>query len=514
MKKILSALLAFAMVFSLTACGSSTSGSSSKGGASSELLGPGKVTLKRLGYNVGFDVNSDYMVPVIKKATGYDVKYSMLPAEQADEKLLMEVSSGNDYDVMNLSVDQWRQLVAKNALMPLDDLLKTYGQDILKGASDKSWKAVTGSDGKIYGVCYMYPYDTECSNSMVVRMDLLKEAGVSKLPETIDEFYDMLVKLKKHFGDKYIVLSGPYTNSSNGANSLKFPTVISSAFGIYNDWMVDDSGKVSYMTQSNQFKDMVDFLAKCSKEGLLDPDWAANTTSTVQEKFASGKSIIACADRNLAQYCIPALEKSLNLTDKDFDFITPLKGKDGTCKYQKTTSIAKISAIPKNSKHAADAMNWMNLKQKNQLFINIGEEGKHFTYDSDHSIKPISPTFANERGDSYYYIDSTNEEEFRNEWPSRVRKSNAQWLMFTNTAINLNKEHPEVFVDNAFAYMPAAENFSKYNTTLLKSLNDYITQIMAGVRSSKDTDAFMNDWKNNGGEKVQKELQDYISTNK
>lgn len=55
------------------------------------LKGPGNVTLKRLGYNVAWDPTTDIMVDVLKETTGYDVEYYALPAENADEKLVMEV---------------------------------------------------------------------------------------------------------------------------------------------------------------------------------------------------------------------------------------------------------------------------------------------------------------------------------------------------------------------------------------------------------------------------------------
>ena len=506
MKKVLSVVLVMLCALALFANGQNESTTQ----ASTVLKGPGNVTLKRLGYNAGFDVNTNYMVPVMKEITGYDVEYFALPAQNADEKLLMEVASGKDYDIVNLSVDQWRTLVSNGALMPLNDLLEEYGQDILKGNTDDVWNALSDENGNIYGVPYMYPYDTEVNNFMVVRMDLLRKAGIEELPKTLDEFYNMLVTLKKYYGDDYIILAGPYKNAANGSNSLIFPQVISSAFGIYNDWMVDEDGTVFYISEHENFDDMISFLAKCASEGLFDPDWAANTTSSVTEKFASGRAIIACADRNLAQACIPALMTSNGLEEDDFGFIQPLEGADGTCMYLKSENIGKISSILKNSKNAADAINWINLKVQNQLYINIGVEGVHFTYDSDGSINPINPIFADERGDSFYYIDATDSEAFKVQWPSRIRKSAAQWLAFYNVTIKTNEERPEIFVDNPFVFMPASENYAKYNTTLLNSINDFILQVMAGTRSVNDVSRYMNDWKNNGGELVRTDLQNYI----
>ena len=76
--------------------------------------------------------------------------------------------------------------------------------------------------------------------------------------------------------------------------------------------------------------------------------------------------------------------------------------------------------------------------------------------------------------------------------------------------IKTNEERPEIFVDNPFVFMPASENYAKYNTTLLNSINDFILQVMAGTRSVNDVSRYMNDWKNNGGELVRTDLQNYI----
>ncbi len=59
--------------------------------------------------------------------------------------------------------------------------------------------------------------------------------------------------------------------------------------------MVGEDGSILYMTEAPGFPAMIEFLTKLNQEGLLDPDWAVNTDSTVNEKFASGKAIIACS---------------------------------------------------------------------------------------------------------------------------------------------------------------------------------------------------------------------------
>ncbi|MDD6325066.1 MAG: extracellular solute-binding protein [Lachnospiraceae bacterium] len=478
----------------------------------SELKGPGNVTIKRLGYNVAFDPNADVMADVIKDTTGYDAEYYVLPAENTDEKLVMEVAGGADYDCIQVSPNQFQILMSQGALLGLNDLLDTYGQDIKNGMSEDTWRAASDSDGTIYGIPYKYPYDQEVQGFMACRWDLMQAAGITEIPKTIDEFHDCLVKLKDYYGDQYIIFSGPYLSGSEGNGTWVVPESLACAFGIYSDWMVDEDGSVYYMTEADGFKDMVEFLSKCNEEGLIDPDWVVNSASTVCEKFSGGKSIITSINRNGLGTTVPAMLETLGISMDDLNYIGALKGSDGTCKFMKTEAVNQYTVILKSSENAADVVNWINLKEQNQLFINIGEEGVHFNYAEDGSIEPINPIFADERGNSYWYIDSTNEEEFKKEWPARVRKSEAQWAGFEAVTIKANEETPEIFVDNPFAFKPATEKYSKYNTALSNSLNDFILQIISGTKSYDDLETFQSDFEAKGGEEVRTELQDWYQS--
>ena len=281
MKKALSILLTAALLLTcLAGCGgagsASPSGTDTSGTSQSTaganvpaLKGPGNVTLKRLGYNVAWDPTTDIMVDVLKETTGYDVEYYALPAENADEKLVMEVAGGASYDIIQCSPDQFQTLMSQGALMPLNDLLDVYGQDILNGVSEDSWRAVSGEDGNIYGIPYKYPYAQE----------------------------------------------------------------------------VQEDGNVYYMTEHENFGKMIEFLSKCQQEGLLDPDWAVNTSSTVQEKLAGGKAIIAQINRNGLGETTPTMLETLGLTYDDLGYIGALKGSDGTCKYMRTEAINTLTMM-------------------------------------------------------------------------------------------------------------------------------------------------------------------------
>ena len=472
-----------------------------------ELKGPGNVTLTRLGYNVAFDPNEDPIAGLIAETTGYDVEYFVLPAENADEKLAMEVSGGANYDVLCLTYPQFQTLMSQGALMPLNDLLEVYGQDILNEVPEESWKSISDTDGTIYAVPYKYPFPQDVNSFMSCRLDLMREAGITELPTTIDEFYDCLVTLKEYYGDEYIIFSGPTRETASTAIQWVFPLSIASAFGIYDDWMVNEDGEVYYMTEAEGFQDMVDFLAKCYDEGLLDTDWAVNTGNTVIEKYSGGKAIIAMSGRDSAQVCSPVLIETLGLDWDDIGYIGPLVGSDGTCVYQEMNANSQVSAILRTSENAADVVNWWNLKLQNQLFLNFGIEGTHYTIDENGELDPINPIFADERGNSYYYLDCTNEETFAHDWPSRVRKSQGQYEAFKAVSLYCRDNRPEIYVKDVFASMPAGESYSRYNVSLFNNSMDYILQVMSGAKTIDDLPEFQSDWANNGGEEVREELQ-------
>ncbi len=525
MKKLLTIVLVLSMVISLVACSNNseskngsdttestsdtTSSDSSTGSEVPELKGAGNITLKRLGYNAPFDPNEDIISDLINELTGYDVEYYTLPADSADEKLVMEIAGGSDYDLLQISPSQYQTLLSQEVLMPLNDLLETYGQDILEGVSEVTWSACSDNDGNIYGIPYKYPYATEVQSFIAGRWDLMEAAGITSIPTTLDEFYDCLKTLKDYYGDEYIILAGPYRTAVDGNATWIFPQIIACAFGIYNDWMVDDDGNVFYMTEHSNFPAMVDYLSMLENEGLLDPDWAANTSATVNEKFAGGKCILSTQTRQGLSETLPSMIDTLGITYDDIAIVAPLEGEGGLCEYMKTEAVNFYTVILKGNENAADAVNWINLKQQEQLYINIGVEGTHFTYDEVGSISPINPIFSDERGNSYWYIDSTNEAEFATQWPSRVRKSEDQWVGFDGATIQTNAERPDIFVDNPFAFKSATENYSKYNTALFSNLNDYILQILAGTKTIDDLDNFTQEWEASGGSDIKTELQDW-----
>src|SRR5690554_3435401 len=74
--------------------------------------------IRHMGNWDAFDPNTDYVGGAIEEVTGYEVEYSMLPVENANEILSLRISSPGAYDSLKLNPDQYNILTAQGALIP------------------------------------------------------------------------------------------------------------------------------------------------------------------------------------------------------------------------------------------------------------------------------------------------------------------------------------------------------------------------------------------------------------
>lgn len=506
-KRILSVVLVLVMLASvLAACGGNSGSGTGAVDKSQIKLADVKPSLKVLGSSTTSDLNNTTEAKVIQQATGYTVEYFGLPAENANQALMLTMANKNDYDMVTMNQTQFSTLMTNKALLPLNDYIDVIAPEMWDYIPDYAWAGVSDEEGNVYAFPKLYSVDTEVASFMAVRMDLLKKAGINSLPTTISEFKKMLYDLKAFYGDEYIILSGPYNKGGTG-NYMNIPFCITSAFGIYNDWMVDDSGKVIYMTEHEKFPEMMKLMNELYEAGIIDIDYAANSWKAVDEKFASGKAIIAINSREMIDTNFAALAET-GVTVNDVEFIGALKGDDGTCMYMETAQYASFTGIPrKNPEKAADVVNYINEFVKNQELIVIGEEGVHFNWNEEGYPVPIQPAFTNDRNLANKYVYLAEMESFKVLFTARLQKSQIMWKAYTDCTIKANENTPEIFVPAYFAYCNG-ETYINNNTALRKSLNDFIALLVVGQRDvEKDIGTFTSDFNNQEGATMKAELQ-------
>ena len=466
-------------------------------------------TLKVLMNSVSYDPNAIVETAVVEQVTGYHVEYSVLPSDQRDTALLMAVSGQEDYDLVCCSAATFSALREQGMLMPLNDYIDALAPELWDCIPKGAWNGVSDEDGNVYAFSKLYTLQREICPNLVFRMDLLKAAGIETLPETINEFHDMLKALKAFYGDQYIIWSGPYIKTTVGQN-MGIPLNISAAFGIYNDWMVDEEGNVIYYTEHKNFPALIEFMNTMYNEGLIDIDYAANKFGDVDEKFASGKAIIASCSRETIAEVYAAL-KDINVTLDDIAFVGPLFGEDGTCVFQETSQYSSYWCVPAYAQNAADVVNWIKLKVENQQIINLGEEGVHFSWDETGYPIPIQPAFTDERNKSSAFVMFADMPTFAVLFSARLRKNDAIWKEYTSSTLAFNEKHSDKWLPAYFAFC-SYNDYTANNATLLNDLTVYLQQLVTGVKTIDSLPTFMSDFANNEGETVRVALQKWYDT--
>ncbi|MHA0856820.1 extracellular solute-binding protein [Paenibacillus sp. CMAA1364] len=473
----------------LTACGGGSNNGNSNpatgdGGASTEQSKP---VLKQLGFQRNFDPNKDPVAAFLEEKTGYKVVYETLPLENPDDKLNILMANNEPYDIVKLSGTQYNRLALQGALEPLDALLEKHGQNLVK-ATPAEFFDNAKIDGEIYGIPEKHPRGF-VGSALAINQSLLDELNM-QVPTTIDEFYALLVAIKEKKG--IVPLTG-------------FESIIpeiSGAFGVVTSFDEED-GKLIHRLEGPGMKDYLTFMNKLYAEGLMDPEWPVNKMETIQQKFSTGKAGIMTYGWGIAPAVTEALKK--NDAKAEITLITSLKGKDGEIgNWTQGGGVSWYIAIPKSSKNKEEAMKYMNMKVEPELFkeLAIGTEGVHFSNDSTGTMLPTLPAFNTDRGNSDWFMTSTDAAAFEKLWLLRVRKDpilHATFDEIQEKQMPISRSDPTLLAPP----LPVVAN----NLQLLNKLeNDYIIKVIAGAESLDDYSKFVTNWKSQGGADVLAEL--------
>jgi multiple sugar transport system substrate-binding protein len=129
-----------------------------------------------------------------KQNPGIKVTLQRIGWRDARDQFLREAAVGEGPDVAHVAQVWVKEMGRAGAVRPLNDLIKSAPPG--NGFPDFMAQDLAQSkDGKIFGL----PWTTD-TWAMVYRTDLLKDAGVAKLPETWQELHDASAQVKQRTG--------------------------------------------------------------------------------------------------------------------------------------------------------------------------------------------------------------------------------------------------------------------------------------------------------------------------
>ena len=365
MKKIIAMILCLLMVFSCAAA-----------------LGEEPVTIEVIQRKL-VDANEDNIIlREFEKRLGLKIDYTWKPAENYATQCAVVVASGEYPDMMEFWCSSYPsdilQMAEDGIIMPLNDLLDQYGQNILEVFPEEQY--VKDEDGNIWNIpsrnC-----EIGTDELFIIREDWLKNVG-KETPNTLDELYDVLVAFRDQDangnGDPTDEI--PWGYAASGVGTTNPLNIIASAFDVLMGWN-DVDGKLVYYIEMPAFKDALAYMRKLYQEGLIDPEYTVLTRDTYMEKKN--------ADRfGVDGWWFTELDPAVSTWSSDFfasnpgasfDMLNWFEGPDG--KREFTAGFQTASAVIfADSEHAADCVKYLDylVSEEGYNLAVMGIEGEHW----------------------------------------------------------------------------------------------------------------------------------------
>lgn len=373
-----------------------------------------------------YDMVMEELNQKIKEKINVELDLEIIPQGEYNDKVKLALTAGEDFDLVFTAswINNFTENMTRDAFLPLDELLETYGQDMKEAIPD--WLMTVG---KVNGQQYAIP------NQQIIARQL----GLG---------------IQKSYADKY----GFDLTSFDDMSDL-YPFLDQVAANETDKFAID---YFLYATVENKYENIVDdyvFIDKNDPEATLLPctEVYAEEFKLDNELFQKGyirKDIATVVDRNaditagryvtlLGTYK-PGLDTQYSQRLGTEMLAIPM----GEAYINANSGSEAMTAINVNSKHPEEAMKLLNLVYTDKEIYNellYGIEDVHYTKTGDNRVELID-------GNKYNTVFSTYGWKFGNQFNQYLVPGQADDL-WEETA-KMNNEAP-VSVLRGFVFDPS-----------------------------------------------------------
>lgn len=214
-----------------------------------------------------------------------------------DEKMNLCIGSGTIPELMNVNVTQYRALLKYDMIQPLDQYFEDYASDKLKGyvesGGEELKKCITNDKGEMMAIPAPSMMVGEM-NEMWIRQDWLDNLGL-EVPRTWDEMAAVAEAFVTqdpdgNGEDDTIGILGPgNSNHINdiGDNQFGLDPLFCSFQSYPQYWLQDEDGTVKYGSIQPETRTALEKIQKLYTDKLIDPEMLVR--NNCQEAVLSGK---------------------------------------------------------------------------------------------------------------------------------------------------------------------------------------------------------------------------------
>lgn len=323
----------------------------------------------------------------LEKRTNIKINFLHPPLEQHTEQFNLMVASNEMPDIFEYDMTLYKGGAQKalddEIMIPFNDKMDQYAPNLTKLLRENpKWDKDVKTDDGTY---FTFPFIRGDERLRVyagpmLRKDWLDELGLT-VPETIDEWETVLTAFKEKKG-----ASAPL---SFRLKQFKNFEIFAGAFGVGNDMLLDDNGKVQFGPIMDGYKTYLETLKRWFDKGLIDRDFASNDNSAVTTKMMTDKTGATIGG---AGGVMGTLLDSMQPRNPKFDLVAAkypaLNKGEKAILGQLDPSAGQNAFISTNCKNIEIAMKLLDYGygEEGHMLFNFGIEGKSYTVQDGKAI--------------------------------------------------------------------------------------------------------------------------------
>lgn len=375
-------------------------------------------------------------------------------------------------------------------------------------------------DGKNYGLPTFFS-GSSFPRISCWRQDWLRNVGIEKVPETLEEMHDALKKMRFNDPDRNGKQDTYGWSPYIGHWSLSFVEIFAAYDVLAFDFVLRD-GKVAWGGVQPEIKEALKLLAGWYKEDILDPDFIIDTQqNSTESKFLNGRIGYIHPIDNWGAYdlskpgSLASKAKSLN-PSAELVPGPPLRDSKGERRGRTWGGAGHIVMFGRHlEKEPEKVIRVMKMieeisgNEKMYLEAAYGKEGLHWKYDPEKGIDPLPPYDNNAALQKkelaglnciFYYPCGL--------WrPYGIKYANPNDINFINT---FQKE--EWGMMNVLGKSDVVKSSGRYLEDLRQYQIKVYVEIITGKRDIGYFDTFVSDWKKRGGDILTAEANEMYRT--
>lgn len=459
------------------------------------------ISLRTLAFNYvekSPNINEDKWVKKLEEMTNTDLDIVLVPHKEYEQKMVQMFATNDIPDVVQgsggVNGKEMAGSVEAGVFMPLDELLKKYGQNLLKKVPKEAWENVT-YQGKIYAIPEYLSNPSR--RATWIRKDLLDKTGLP-VPKTVDEYMNVLRAFKK------LGVENPYM----GRQDFKYADTFFGPYDVYPylSMFEEVNGQVQpkFMDNENMMKALQTYKTMYD-EGLINKEFATINPTNYKNLILAGKAGMWTMNANeLLQW-----EQQMKATTPGakLEIIPSPIGPDGKGGSYLYGSVTRTFFIKKGTKNAEDIVkffDWM-LSDEAETFFTFGIKGD--TYKEENGkIAYTSPTEAT----------GVDEERYRQSflWLVQDTTYNKGSLSLTEEGKKLIQVYDKVLAKegrDGIQFDPRLDalvknpDISPNSDTAPPVLLTHMVKMVYGKEPISDWPKAMEEWLSKGGKDVIKE---------